>query len=303
MAALTLFAALVFISSVDALTVHNKDNNNDDEVSGKSIPSPVEPLNAIKDMSKSVKTETETEYSAEAWAKILAEEEARIFPELEVLPAVEGKPVVQVLRSDEGMAYYGSMYVGGQEQVSIYDTGSFELVIESNCLTSEKKVVEFANVRKLDGEMGNKVSVPKCCSTEKCPHAKYNTKLSGKNYQAPWDILNSYDQITYGSGAVIVKSASDHISVSDETNGKTAGNKISTAHMPIKVIVDHEVELFKQTEMTAIIGVGPGKFSERKDRLVHHLGVKRFMVCFRRTRRKTASGHGTTVTVAWISSG
>jgi hypothetical protein len=41
------------------------------------------------------------------------------------------------------MAYYGTLYVGGQEQVSIYDTGSFDVVIESKCLKDEKDAKMF----------------------------------------------------------------------------------------------------------------------------------------------------------------
>jgi hypothetical protein len=50
--------------------------------------------------------------------------------------------------------------------------------------------------------------------------------------------------------------------------------------MPVKVIVDHDVELFKQTDMQAIVGIGPGDWADRKNRMYHRLGVKRFMVCF-----------------------
>jgi len=79
---------------------------------------------------------------------------------------------------------------------------------------------------------------------------------------------------------VLVKTGTDHVRLFDETQGKTRGNTISTAKVPVKVIVDHDVSLFNETEMTAIVGVGPGKFEEREKRMVHHLGVRRFMVCF-----------------------
>merc|ERR1719217_537623 len=32
--------------------------------------------------------------------------------------------------------------------------------------------------------------------------------------------------------------------------------------------------------MQAIIGIGPGNWKERKDRMITHMGIKRFMVCF-----------------------
>jgi hypothetical protein len=195
----------------------------------------------------------------------------------EIVNAEDGKAVVQNLRSDEGMAYYGSMFVGGQEQVSIYDTGSFDIVIESKCLSHEKDGKVFVAAKSKNGTMG-KVGVPACCTHEKCPFAKYSTGRSGANFVAPMD--TNIEQITYGSGPVLVKSGMDHVSLMDETTGKTKGNKIAQAKVPVKIIVDHEIDLFKETEMTAIVGMGPGPFAEREKRLVSHMGVKRFMVCF-----------------------
>jgi len=201
------------------------------------------------------------------------------FEILAVVNAVDGKSVVQNLRSDEGMAYYGSMFVGGQEQVCIYDTGSFDVVIESMCLDKEigtffEKKVQSPGQKQLT----KTVKVPVCCSKTKCPYAKYSSTLSGKNFVESAE--KQVEQITYGSGPVIVKAAADHVRLSDETSGKTKGNSIAHDNVPIKIIVDHEIELFKETEMTAIVGVGPGKFAEREKRLVSHMGVKRFMVCF-----------------------
>jgi len=191
--------------------------------------------------------------------------------------AVEGQAVVQNLRSDEGMAYYGKMFVGGQEQVSIYDTGSFDIVIESKCTSHDKNHKTFVQAQSRNGTVG-KVAVPSCCVKEKCPFAKYSTALSGENYVAPEN--SGIEQITYGSGPVLVKGGMDHVSLIDETSGKTMGNKIAQAKVPVKIIVDHEIDLFKETEMTAIVGVGPGSFAEREKRLVNHMGIKRFMVCF-----------------------
>jgi len=197
-------------------------------------------------------------------------------PLLSVVNAEEGKAVVQNLRSDEGMAYYGTMFVGGQEQVAIYDTGSFDIVIESKCLEKDKDVKSFVRAQSRNGTVG-KVAVPTCCSDKKCPHAKYSTGLSGQNFIAS---DAGIEQITYGSGPVLVKAGADHVRLSDETNGKTKGNTIAQAKVPVKIIVDHEIDLFKETEMTAIVGMGPGPFAEREKRLVSHMGIKRFMVCF-----------------------
>jgi len=211
-----------------------------------------------------------------------------VLPLLDISPAQDNKAVVQILRSDEGMAYYGSMWVGGQEQIAIYDTGSFDVVIESKCTHLDlKNKKSFVNVRTSSdvNSTGSRMEVPHCCNQEKCPNAKYSSKLSGKNYVEDFAIFNPYEQITYGSGPVVVKSGTDHVSVRDQTLGKTKGNIIAQAKVPIKIIVDHEVDLFKETEMTAIVGMGPGKFEERQKRLVNHLGVKRFMVCFQENQK------------------
>merc|ERR1719371_155893 len=77
----------------------------------------------------------------------------------------------------------------------------------------------------------------------------------------------------------------DYVSLIDESAGKTKGNKIGQGRVPVKIIVDHEIDLFKETEMTAIVGMGPGPFAEREKRLVNHMGVKRFMVCFQQNAK------------------
>jgi len=178
--------------------------------------------------------------------------------------------VVQKLKGDEGMAYYGSMFVGGQEQVCVYDTGSFDVVIESGCMADQS------------GEYSGK-DAPPCCSGAKCPHARYNPKLSGINFK---ESAASFEKITYGSGPVIVQSGFDHVRLSDGKKENPKTKTIAKSEVPVKIIVDHEIDLFKETEMTAIVGVGPGFYDERKDRLVAHMGVKRFMVCFGKTAGK-----------------
>merc|ERR1719473_1920134 len=175
------------------------------------------------------------------------------------------------------MAYYGKMFIGGQEQVSIYDTGSFDIVLESKCLQFEKDAKAKIAVKSQNGtEVA--VELPTCCVEEKCPYAKYNSGVSGPNFKAMED--DKVEMITYGSGPVMVKIGSDHVRLTDETQGKTKGNTIARSGIPVKVIVDHEIDLFKETEMTAIVGMGPGKFEEREKRMVNKLGIKRFMVCF-----------------------
>jgi len=196
--------------------------------------------------------------------QVLKPEAESIQPMLEEVSVVEGKSVVQNLRSDGGMSYYGALFVGGQEQVSIYDTGSFEVVILSKCVSHDS-------------------AVSACCPAHKCPFAQYNTDLSGSNFEAG---AAGLAQITYGSGPVLVKAGSDHMQLSDETRGKTTGNTIAQAKVPVQIIVDHDIALFKVTPMTAIVGVGPGLFAERKQRMVNQMGIKRFMVCFQENQNE-----------------
>lgn len=106
--------------------------------------------------------------------KIVEAEEGRIqlemdetmSPKLEGHMATEGNSVQQILRSDEGMAYYGEIRVGGQIQQGIYDTGSFDLVVLSTCT---KNQVSFNKIK----------HEPQCCPRTKCPKANYNSLLSG----------------------------------------------------------------------------------------------------------------------------
>jgi len=173
--------------------------------------------------------------------------------------AVEGKPVVQRLKSDEGMAYYGEIEIGGQIQQGIYDTGSFDLVVLSSCTAKQNPV--------------DKKNQPQCCALKHCPKAHYSSVLSG-NYQA--DTNQELDKITYGSGPVIVRKGHDAVSFKDHTSELT----ITDTDVPIKVIVEHQIDLFKETDLQAIVGIGPGKFEERENRMTSHMGIGRFLVCF-----------------------
>jgi len=188
----------------------------------------------------------------------------RISPTLEEVSVVEDTPVVQNLRSDGGFAYYGALFVGGQRQVSIYDTGSFEVVILSKC--------------RFKGEKG-------CCPKSECPFSNYNTVSSGPNFVAANTGISS---IVYGSGPVWVKAGSDHMSLSGGSShssiqGFTMDSQVTTiakANVPVQIVVEHNIDLFKSTPMTAIVGVGPGLLHDRQHRMVHQMGIKRFMVCF-----------------------
>jgi len=177
--------------------------------------------------------------------------------------AVAGAPVVQRLKSDEGMAYYGEIEIGGQIQQGIYDTGSFDLVVLSTCTKNQNPA--------------DKAGHPVCCANKKCPKAAYSTVLSG-NYHA--DPKTELDKITYGSGPVIVRKGSDAVSFKDHET------EITDTDVPVKVIVEHDIDLFMETDLQAIVGIGPGKFEERENRLVSHMGIGRFLVCFQQDPMK-----------------
>jgi len=191
----------------------------------------------------------------------------------------EGKAVKQYLHSDEGMAYYGVMYVGGQPQQGIYDTGSFNLVVQSKCNDQDeatmrdnhpKKKWSFKDKENLDADAI-------CCVGSKCPRAAYDLSKGQYTQNSPRPSL-----ITYGSGDVVITHATDHVMVdsSEAGGGKLTSGKIGLQRMPVEVIVDHAIDLFRTSQLQAIVGLGPGAFEERADRLTTQMGIKRFTMCF-----------------------
>lgn len=196
---------------------------------------------------------------------IVLEASEMVNPTLAAHNAEENHPVVQTLRSDEGMAYYGEIRVGGQTQQGIYDTGSFDLVVLSACTRRQKP-------------KNRKTHEPICCARQACPKANYSMVLSG-NWKKSDEGLT---KITYGSGPVTVVQGYDHI----EFKSDNGANSVSDDDVPTKVIVDHQVDLFRETDLQAIVGLAPGKFEERANRMTTHLGMKRFMVCFNEDAKK-----------------
>lgn len=295
-----------------------------------------------------------------------ANTEAAAPADTELLPSHKGenKPVTQVLRSDEGMAYYGTVHIGGQAQEGIYDTGSFDLVVVSSCDADEEdtlKQAEEINKKSKDATLGyedhdwgpfNYEELPQkirdmlpksfarqdkrfdqwpakvqdmvpgrhhhghkkqqkhspqqgpnpeemqrakeeaiklkaqnitCCRTAKCPFAAYHTKASGLNFL---DDGKSLEKIVYGSGKTTVKPAHDHVQIKENFYVGKNNHLIADQNVPVKVIVDHEVELFEKTKLQAIVGVGPGKFDDRANRMTSHLGIQRFTFCLHEDANK-----------------
>jgi len=174
----------------------------------------------------------------------------------------QGHTVKQRLRSDEGMAYYGTIKIGGQSQQAIYDTGSFEIVLLSQCARGEDVGTE---------------EQPNCCSYSKCPKAVYSSSKS--IFWKPKE--SGFEQITYGSGPVLVKGGFDQVSIgSGDTFEFLKGEIIEADQVPVRVVVDHQIDLFYETKLQAIVGLGPGEFEKQGNRMATHLGIKRFNVCY-----------------------
>lgn len=264
-----------------------------------------------------------------------------LAPELPVHHVQKNKAVTQVLESDEGMAYYGTLEVGGQKQFSIYDTGSFELVVLSSCSKDDEQTLQDEDDRKAaevtvgsssgvtEGDcdmweslpqeikdmlpggcdkkrpskkgtlpLPNKItepvhekeeqsehelSLPKCCRTAKCPYANYHSKNSGLNFRSDESPVK---QLTYGSGPVQVAGGHDHVQVSDNFFAGKEDAKIGEANISVEVIQDHSIPLFQQTKLQAIVGVGPGLYEERQDRMLNHMGIQRFTYCLSKNAKK-----------------
>lgn len=217
----------------------------------------VEGAKAWKTSTRTIQSEGES---------IELESDEVLHPKLEAHLAQEGVPVVQTLKSDEGMAYYGEIRVGGQPQMGIYDTGSFDLVVLSACTKRQQ-------------HMNRKTKEPQCCTRKKCPKANYNSALSGNWVK---DSSKGLEKVVYGSGPVSVSVGGDHV----EFKATKGEDSISDTDVPTKVIVDHEVDLFAETDLQAIVGIGPGKFEERENRMLDHLQMRRFMVCFQQDANK-----------------
>jgi len=178
-----------------------------------------------------------------------------------------GVPIKQRLKSDNGMAYYGTLHVGGVPQQSIYDTGSFDLVLASTCGKTEDSAA-FAKQQK-------------CCDAEKCPFATYMVGKSGKYEE---DADQELKQIVYGSGPVTIRQGYDHVAIHDDATmalGKNVELHIATNKLPVMVIVDHQIDLFQKTQMQAIVGIGPGMYADRQSRMLYELDIKRYMICFK----------------------
>jgi hypothetical protein len=64
------------------------------------------------------------------------------------------------------------------------------------------------------------------------------------------------------------------------------GQIISNDDVPVRVIVDHDVDLFYDSPLQAIVGIGPGEFAEREKRMTTKLGIQRFNVCYQEDPNK-----------------
>lgn len=285
----TITCALVALLAADAVTLKNMKKNSTlpidldleethrdlHQKESKNLKKGAKSLKTAKKAkaAKAVAKKTETEMEkttlkvVETDAGELQLENMEVLrPKLAAHQAEDNYPVIQTLRSDEGMAYYGEITVGGQVQQGIYDTGSFDLVVISQCTRRQRS-------------HGRKSGEPVCCARDSCPKAAYSMVLSG-NWKKDPDM--GLQKITYGSGPVTAIQGYEHV----ELKASDGNHSISDDDVPTKVVVEHQIDLFKETDLQAIVGLAPGKFEERENRMTHHIGMKRYMVCFDQDSKK-----------------
>lgn len=210
----------------------------------------------------------------------------------------ENVPVKQYLTSDGGMAYYGAMYIGGQVQLAIYDTGSFDLVVESKCSAADQVVMDDKSTLKNQTTHYHFKTQPKldadaiCCTSSKCPKGAYDISKSGQFKEIVPGGAPAL--LTYGSGPVVIKHCSDIVELKSSAatldkllgGSKFTKGSIGMSGMPVEVVTDHMVSLFQVTRLQAIVGIGAGDFKDREQRLATKMGIKRFTMCFQEDTNK-----------------
>lgn len=207
-------------------------------------------------------------------------------------------PLVQRLVNEHhGVVYTGEMLIGDVPQKVIYDTGSWELVVMSQCRSasvlqmndgfrqptstpppgwnSEACKEYRRTARHVARHTHTKLSSSSvtCCASEYCPHATYDPTHSN-TFEA--NANTSLQLILYGSGAVIVRPGTDMIAIRSSFSEQKNSNMA-----PLQVIVNHSVPILNKVGApTAIVGMGPGNVSHANDRWMSRLGIQRYMFCF-----------------------
>jgi hypothetical protein len=116
-----------------------------------------------------------------------------------------------------------------------------------------------------------------CCEKSQCPFASYKSGTSGENFCL---VDDEFDSITYGSGTVVTKLGLDHI----EFQATVGAKSIAKRKVPVKLVVNTDLQLFQYFKFTTIFGIGPGPFlskidPDRLSRPLYALGIDRFTYC------------------------
>lgn len=166
-----------------------------------------------------------------------------------------GQLVKQRLKADEtGMAYYGTVRVGGQILTAVYDTGSWDNVILSSC------------------KFGLASHHEKCCHQQTCPFAAYSTAGSSCYGKDKGEI----EKLIFGSGTTWVQNAHDTVSIPPIEPNEPS---LDIPKFPMKVVVDSNMQLFTVAEhLQAIFGIGMEAMKPGNP--LDTMGVKRFMMCY-----------------------
>jgi len=230
------------------------------------------------------------------------------------------KPLVQRLRSEHnGVVYTGEMTIGGSLQKTIYDTGSWELVVLSKCKEAAaasalqlQEQPSAVSALQLQDRLERPPNLPKgsgwnseackkfrstasstiqnthkkmadssimCCAPKHCPRGTYDPTHSSTYSKIP---NSSLQAVVYGSGATVVRPGLDEVSIVG-TFDKSA---VSKAKVPLKVIMNHSIRILNLPGTPqAIVGIGPGNHSHVSSRWYSKLGIERFMFCFSKDPR------------------
>jgi hypothetical protein len=166
-----------------------------------------------------------------------------------------GIPVKQTLHADEtGMAYYGTVTVGGQTVSAVYDTGSWDNVILSSCKFHSPGTHE------------------QCCAHNKCPYAGYASHHSKCFHKDPGEM----EKLIFGSGTTWVKNGHDTLSIHSAIENASS---LDIPKFPLKVVVDSNMHLFEvANHLQSIFGIGME--ATKPGMPLDIMEVRRFMMCF-----------------------
>lgn len=158
--------------------------------------------------------------------------------------------LVQLKRTHdfEHTYYYSEFEVGGYKQVTMMDSGSWELVLPASC----------------DG-LPAAAEGSSCCGKATCPSASYKLTSHRRDAERP-----DLGEIPYLGGSCTVLDGFDSV-------GLPGAEPLPD--VPVRVIVDHSIHFFKTASAQAIFGISPGDPTGGPNKVLSAMGVERFTVC------------------------